>query len=295
MTPDVERLPCVFDAERTEDQGRLRRSELLLVSGARAAALMAPVLPRGVCGACARLWAGHVTDAVRLDLQLSGADGVDWDRQYVVMSLHESFVDVPVLLQLPIDPVFTVRQELLSHERFGGIVRHTGQIPVPETTSPNAMRRFRMELSRASDAGQDVVVFPQGSVLGLEVAFESGVRSIARHLGLPVLPVSVTGTHRVWDYPFDTTVRFDQTVELSILEPIEPADLTPTRLREAEQQLKGTAQAASVPARRFDPDRDGWWDDYAFEIDPDFPELTNRLTAHRAMATQGSTGRIRPL
>jgi len=38
----------------------------------------------------------------------------------------------------------------------------------------------------------------------------------------------------------------------------------------------------SAPARGFDPDRDGWWDDYQYEIDPDFSELTSRLARRRA-------------
>lgn len=31
----------------------------------------------------------------------------------------------------------------------------------------------------------------------------------------------------------------------------------------------------------LDPERDGWWDGYRFEIDADFPELRARVARHR--------------
>jgi 1-acyl-sn-glycerol-3-phosphate acyltransferase len=37
-----------------------------------------------------------------------------------------------------------------------------------------------------------------------------------------------------------------------------------------------------APVRRFEPERDGWWDDYPYEIDPHFVDLHQRLAEHRA-------------
>ena len=41
-------------------------------------------------------------------------------------------------------------------------------------------------------------------------------------------------------------------------------------------------QDGMAPVRRFVPERDGWWDGYAFEIDPDFPELAAAIEARRS-------------
>ncbi|MFB3049568.1 MAG: 1-acyl-sn-glycerol-3-phosphate acyltransferase, partial [Acidimicrobiia bacterium] len=52
-----------------------------------------------------------------------------------------------------------------------------------------------------------------------------------------------------------------------------------------EREMKHRAVASGIAPRRFDPDRDGWWDDYPYEIDGDFPELANRVAAHRSEVT----------
>jgi len=39
---------------------------------------------------------------------------------------------------------------------------------------------------------------------------------------------------------------------------------------------------SNAPARRFVPERDGWWDEYRYEIDPDFPELAAQLAERRS-------------
>jgi 1-acyl-sn-glycerol-3-phosphate acyltransferase len=53
-----------------------------------------------------------------------------------------------------------------------------------------------------------------------------------------------------------------------------------------ERTMKKRAVAnRDAPARRFDPDRDGWWDDYRYEIDPDFADLHARVARHRSATT----------
>ena len=133
----------------------------------------------------------------------------------------------------------------------------------------------------AVETGDDVVVFPQGSVLGIESAFQAGVGWLARHLGVPILPVVITGTHRIWGFPFDTTVHLDRTVQVGVLESIEPRDATRAGMREIERTMKRRALAATQQPRRYEPERDGWWDGYRFTIDPDFPELAAAIDARR--------------
>ena len=44
-----------------------------------------------------------------------------------------------------------------------------------------------------------------------------------------------------------------------------------------------------APPRRFVPERDGYWDGYAYEIDPAFPSLQAEIARHRqAVSTAGA-------
>ena len=67
----------------------------------------------------------------------------------------------------------------------------------PLSTARNLHRGARA----AVEAGESILFFPQGSILGIEIAFQPGAFTLAARLGRPLLPVLVTGGHRVWEYP----------------------------------------------------------------------------------------------
>ena len=69
---------------------------------------------------------------------------------------------------------------------------------------------------------------------------------------------------------------------MTVLDPIEPEDLGFGRFRELERTMKRRAlMAHEAPVRRFVPERDGWWDDYEYTIDDDFPDLHRQVADHR--------------
>ncbi|MFN3267486.1 MAG: 1-acyl-sn-glycerol-3-phosphate acyltransferase, partial [Deinococcales bacterium] len=94
---------------------------------------------------------------------------------------------------------------------------------------------------------------------------------------LPIVPIVLTGSHQVWDHPFFPHVRLGQEMSITILEAQQNPD--PTLLK---RQMKQVALDSRIPPRRYIPDRDGFWDGYRLEIDPDFPEVSARVHEHRA-------------
>jgi 1-acyl-sn-glycerol-3-phosphate acyltransferase len=223
-----------------------------------------------------------VRTALELRVTWSGREAIDTDRQYIVLALHESFVDIPLLAAMPLDLRFTAREELFASEDFGALLRSSHHLSVPETRSPSSIRLLVARLRAAVAAGDSIVVFPQGSLLGVEVAFQPGAWRLAQMLALPVLPVAIAGTHGVWGHPFNNEVHVARNVCVTVLPPIEPSDWSADRARATERSLKRSAIETGL-ARRFDPHRDGWWDEYAFEIDPDFDGLKRQIEAHRVL------------
>ena len=63
-------------------------------------------------------------------------------------------------------------------------------------------------------------MFPQGSILGIEIDFKAGPFALAHALGWPILPIALTGGHRVWEHPFTPRLRYGQRMSLHILPPI---------------------------------------------------------------------------
>jgi 1-acyl-sn-glycerol-3-phosphate acyltransferase len=67
---------------------------------------------------------------------------------------------------------------------------------------------------------------------------------------------------------------------MEVLEPQDSSDIIHCAA-EIEADMKQRALSATPRPRRFDPDRDGWWDGYPYEIDHAFPDLANRVAHHR--------------
>jgi 1-acyl-sn-glycerol-3-phosphate acyltransferase len=226
-----------------------------------------------------RAWAGAAVHTLDIDIDVAGLENVDPGRRYIVAPLHEGFADVLALLRLPLDLNWVVRDELLELPFFGVYLQAAGHIAIEPELPRAAFRKILEGTGEMFAAGESLVIFPQGSVLGLDVGFMPGAFRLAEHFGLPVLPVVLTGSHRVWEYPFTTALRLGQKVRMEVLEPIEP-EAAVAQMRSLERNMKRRALAVTdAPARRYEPERDGYWEDHSFLIDPDLPAAT--VATHR--------------
>ncbi len=218
--------------------------------------------------------------SIRLDLE--GLERVDPSEQYVVVPLHEGFADVLALLRLPLGLRFAARDELFDWPTLGRYLSVRRHPRVDTVSSIASVRRFDSEVARVFEDGDNLVVFAQGSILGVEVAFQPGAMRIARRFGRPLLPVVLTGSHRVWEHPYSSTLRFGQRISMRVLDPIPAGHLDVSVFRQMERSMKRHALSGEMaPTRRFVPEVDGWWDGYPYTIDVDFSDLQRRVQAHR--------------
>ncbi len=257
---------------------------LVLLGPARLALWLAALLPEQAVYRAAERWSARLAARlIGLRIAISGLEHIDPDERYVVASLHEGFADGLALLRLPLSLTAVARDELATFPLLGDLlVRGRHLLIRPERPIASA-RTLQRDALAAIEAGDSLLLFPQGSILGIELAFQPGAFHLARRLGRPLLPIVVTGGHRVWEHPFSATLRFGQSLSLEVLPPVPPHEAA-ARRAEIERHMKELALASATPPRRFDPDRDGYWDDYRYEIDPAFPDLAERITGHRCDA-----------
>jgi 1-acyl-sn-glycerol-3-phosphate acyltransferase len=211
--------------------------------------------------------------AFMVKLRVSGLDHLS-KTPCVLLPLHEGLFDAVALLHLPIKMRFAARSELLGWQWLGGLLRQIGVIEVNPEQPISSYRRLLRQMPSLLAAGESLVIFPQGSVCGLEIDFQQSAFRLARQFGLPIVPVVLTGSHRVWDHPFSPKVQFGQEVVVRILEPT--FDPNPLALKRHMKRL-----ALEASPRRYLPQRDGFWDDYRLEIDPDFEGVWSEMQAHR--------------
>ena len=226
-----------------------------------------------------RMWGRSVEQALRLEISTSGLEHVG-GGPYMVVALHEGFADVLPLLRLPLSLSWAARDELIEWPRLGRYLASGAAVTFAPERPIEAYRRLRAESSRVFRSGRSLVVYPQGTLLGIETGFKRGAFRIADSLGVPVLPVVVTGGARVYEYPFSPLVRFDQKMSMRVL-PALPAGGSEATVGPLQREMKQVAFDQDPGPRRYVPNRDGFWDGYAFDIDDDFASVKAEVELHR--------------
>ncbi|MGI8748466.1 MAG: lysophospholipid acyltransferase family protein [Deinococcus sp.] len=219
------------------------------------------------------------------NLHLEGCEHVG-RGPYLVVALHEGIADVLALLRLPLPLRFIARNEIFTWPGIGAAITRLGHVSLDPESGSGGYRHLLQRARTITVGGESLVLFPQGTVLGLETDFQRGAFALARHLDLPILPVVLTGTHRVWEHPFTPGLRYRQPVGMRVLPEItreEVRGTSPEVLRvQLRRRMKRAVLEGGLPAvRRYDPERDGYWDGFHFATDPDFPHVHELVAAHR--------------
>ena len=95
--------------------------------------------------------------------------------------------------ELPLDLRFVARDELFAWRYVGGLLRDTRQVKVCPEQGAASYRSLRRQAPAILGACESLVVFPQGSILGIEIDFKPGPFALARAIGRPILPIALTG------------------------------------------------------------------------------------------------------
>jgi putative phosphoserine phosphatase/1-acylglycerol-3-phosphate O-acyltransferase len=123
----------------------------------------------------------------------------------IVAANHRSYFD-PLAIAMALSKRgrvgrFLAKQEIFDTPIVGSIVRALGAIPVDRGSGADTPL---VAAARALDAGEVVVILPQGTIPRGESFFDTtlvgrrGVAVLARMSGAPVVPMGVWGTEMVW-------------------------------------------------------------------------------------------------
>ena len=146
---------------------------------------------------CARAWSRLILTTTGVRAAVTGLEHLDPTRSYVLASNHQSIYDIPILFAtLPLQLRIVAKASLGSFPFLGWHLRRTGHLLV-DRRNPGAdiVQKMRRLVSEA----HSLIVFPEGtrSVDGRVGRFKKGSFLVAIDAGLPVVPVSVTGSRHV--------------------------------------------------------------------------------------------------
>jgi 1-acyl-sn-glycerol-3-phosphate acyltransferase len=149
-------------------------------------------------------------------LQLHGTENIPAAGPLLITPNHQTYAD-PALVTIPVRrPVYYMAWDrLFGIPLFGRFIRRLRAFPVDiESSDPRATR----EAVRLLQAGEAVMIFPEGerTTDGQVGRFKLGAFRLAVALGVPVLPVTITGGHeawppgRVWPRPGRITITYHE-------------------------------------------------------------------------------------
>ncbi|HXK61104.1 MAG TPA: lysophospholipid acyltransferase family protein [Acidobacteriota bacterium] len=170
---------------------------------------------------CAVLWSRMILAIARAEVQISGLENLRPDRAYIFAANHLSMFDIWVFLAyLPFQFRFVAKESLFRWPFLGWHLRRSGNIPIDRRNPRQAFHSFEAA-SRKAHAGISIVVFPEGMRTWGETVgpFKRGSFLLAKKTGVPIVPVTLIGSHRL--LPRGSAMIQPGKIEVKIHAPIE--------------------------------------------------------------------------
>ncbi|MEU9605410.1 lysophospholipid acyltransferase family protein [Streptomyces sp. NPDC048057] len=203
--------------------------------------------------------------ALDLKIDIQGSQNIPRSGGAVLVSNHISYLDFIFtgLGALPQKRLvrFMAKDSVFRHRIGGPLMRGMKHIPVDRAQGDAAYRHALDSLR----SGEIVGVFPEATISQSFTlkSFKSGAARLAQEAGVPLIPMALWGTQRLWTKGRPRNLKRSHIpVTIRVGEPVEaPSDqyagAITRRLRERVQELLEAAQRA-YPVRPRDAS-DTWW------------------------------------
>lgn len=169
-------------------------------------------------------------------LCVEGRKKVSGKGPFVVITNHQSMLDVPLMYVLPLNFKWVAKKEVLSMPIFGWVLRMHGDIAIERGSSQSA-RQMMHKATDILNRGTSVIMFPEGTRTkdGSVGRFKEGAFVLAQSAGMGILPVAIEGTrsaNRGW------RLQMPHRFSVRILDPISAEEVAATPTRELAEKLQ---------------------------------------------------------
>lgn len=193
---------------------------------------------------CAQLWGRLIVRTSGVTIDLGGAPLPPANESCIFVSNHSSIYDVPILFTALPRQLRIMAKATLGYVPFiGWHLSRSGHLLV-DRKNPGAGIFKRMQ--RMARSGASLVVFPEGSRTpdGQVKRFKGGVFLLAIENGLPIVPVSVSGSRIVM--PKGRFMVCPATVRVTVHDAIPTRGLTREDARALAERVRAIV-ASGVP------------------------------------------------
>ncbi|MBD3275049.1 MAG: 1-acylglycerol-3-phosphate O-acyltransferase [Candidatus Marinimicrobia bacterium] len=192
---------------------------------------------------CGRLWAGSLFFVCGVRYDAAGLEHIEQNQNYIVMANHQSGLDIPLLfLTLPLQIRMMAKKELFRIPVFGWALSLGGYIKIHRSDREKAIAAMDAAARRIRREQVSVVIFPEGtrSPDGTLQEFKKGGFMFALQTGLPVLPVTIRGTHEL--APKKSLAIQPGSIELAVHEAVDTGRYSVETREELIQKVRSSIQ-----------------------------------------------------
>ncbi len=146
------------------------------------------------------MWAKTVCLFTPMKVKVLGRENIRKGQSYVIAVNHQSAFDIFALYgHIGIDFRWIMKKELRHAFGIGPASAKVGHIFI-DRSSPKAAYESIKEAKDKLQNGTSVVIFPEGTRSGSNTVrrFKSGAFKLAEDLQLPILPVTIKDTHKIY-------------------------------------------------------------------------------------------------
>ncbi len=188
-----------------------------------------------------QIFAWVILKVCGIRLVVRGREHIKPSQRYVILSNHASYFDPPALvLALGLQYRWVIKKELRKVPLFGLALETSRNLFIDRARGSDALESIKQGVAQLPD-GTGILMFPEGtrSWDGQLLPFKKGGFVIARDGQLPILPITVRGSHD--RLPKGQAAFTPGVIEIVIHSPVATADRDLDSLRD---QVRGTIAAA---------------------------------------------------
>jgi 1-acyl-sn-glycerol-3-phosphate acyltransferase len=174
----------------------------------------------------ARAWARSLLRIAGVKVTVEGLDRIQPGGNYVFVSNHVSYMDIPVVLgNIPEEFLFLAKAGLFKIPMLGTHLKTAGHVLVPLEDPRSAIKTLQHTAALLHD-GRSTLVFPEGgrSETGVLREFKDGAAFLAIRAQIPIVPMAMIGMHSI--LPMHSLTFHRGHVTLKIGEPISTEGMT---------------------------------------------------------------------
>jgi len=181
-------------------------------------------------------WARLTAYAAFMRIKVSGRNNIDPKQSYVVVVNHQSVMDIIALYGwLGIDFRWVMKQEIRKVPFLGYACYRVGHVYIDRKNQAAAIQSLEAAKERVH-SGTSVLFFPEGTRTSSSALkpFKKGAFKMALDLGLPILPITLSGTDHVM--PTKSLDLMPGKVDMVVHPAISTEGMTEANIEELMQQ-----------------------------------------------------------